>query len=243
VDGEVGSDTWGALFGRATVHKSARQVADPFLAKVIAVATNEIGVREEPAGSNKGQRVSEYQRAAGVDPGEPWCVAFLYFCFGSAALSLGMKNPMDEGDCKTGSVLDLWNRARRATNTVVLLREQALGDPSRVVPGMIFVISTGGGNGHVGLVVKVDGNRLETIEGNTNDGGSREGIGVFRRTGRSIGRINRGFIKFVASIPTPRKRKPRRSKITKRKPRRTESTKPKRRTGKTAKPERKKRAG
>ena len=232
VDGEVGSDTWGALFGRATIHKSKGRAVDPFLAKVIEVATNEIGVREEPPGSNKGRRVVEYQRAAGVDPGEPWCVAFLYFCFESAALSLGMRNPMDDGDCKTGSVLDLWNRARRAGNTLVLLREQALDDPSQVIPGMIFAISTGGGNGHVGLVVRVDGNRLETIEGNTNDGGSREGIGVFRRTGRTIDRINRGFIKFVASVPTRRKRKPRRTKTPKRKPPRSKSRKATPRTGK-----------
>ena len=55
---------------------------------------------------------------------------------------------------------------------------------------------TGGGNGHPGFVANVIGNRLGTIEGNTNDGGSREGIGVFRRTGRTIDSINRGFIGF-----------------------------------------------
>ena len=47
-------------------------------------------------------------------------------------------------------------------------------------------------------IEKFIGNRLETIEGNTNDGGSREGIGVFRRTGRTIDSINRGFIGFDA---------------------------------------------
>ncbi len=54
-----------------------------------------------------------------------------------------------------------------------------------------------GGHGHTGLVSKVIGNNLETIEGNTNDDGSREGVGVFRRTGRSIANINRGFIGFA----------------------------------------------
>jgi hypothetical protein len=74
--------------------------------------------------------------------------------------------------------------------------EQALDNPARVKPGMVFIISTGGGKGHTGLVSRVVGNRLETIEGNTNDGGSREGIGVFRRTSRTIASINRGFINF-----------------------------------------------
>ncbi len=210
VDGKVGSDTWGALFGRATIYRSTRRAPDIFLTRVLEVAANEIGVREEPPGSNRGKRVCQYQRAVGVDSGEPWCVAFIYFCFGSAALALGVKNPMDVGDCKTGSVLDLWNRARRAANAVIVLRDQALDDPRKVVAGMIFAISTGGGNGHVGLVANVNGNRLETIEGNTNDGGSREGIGVFRHTGRTIDGINRGFIKFIAALPAkPRRRKKR----------------------------------
>jgi hypothetical protein len=103
---------------------------------------------------------------------------------------------METADCKTGSVLDLWNRARRAQGVQILLHDDALNDPSKVKPGMIFAISTGGGYGHVGFVAQVIGNRLETIEGNTNDGGSREGIGVFRRTGRTIDSINRGFIGF-----------------------------------------------
>jgi hypothetical protein len=37
-----------------------------------------------------------------------------------------------------------------------------------------------------------------TIEGNTNDGGSREGIGVFKRDTRLISGINRGFIDYAS---------------------------------------------
>jgi hypothetical protein len=198
VDGQVGSDTWGALFGRETVHASPAEVEDKLLAKVLEVAANEIGVREEPPGSNKGKRVQQYQRLVGIDPGEPWCVAFVYFCFETAADALNVKNPMEEEDCKTGSVLDLWNRARGAKHVSTLTHDDALDDPSKVKPGAVFIISTGSGNGHTGLVVRVTGNRLETIEGNTNDGGSREGVGVFRRTGRTIDSINRGFIDFSA---------------------------------------------
>ena len=42
----------------------------------------------------------------------------------------------------------------------------------------------------------VDGGRLTTIEGNTNDGGSREGVGVFRRSERKIASINKGFLDY-----------------------------------------------
>ena len=198
VDGQVGSDTWGALFGRTTVYASVRKSRNKLIAKVLEIAAGEIGVCEDPPGSNKGKRIGEYQRAVGIDSGEPWCVAFLFFCFASAARALNVANPIEKSGCKTGSVLDLWNRARRGKGVILLLHDDALNDPSKVKPGMIFAISTGGGNGHVGLVVNIVGNRLETIEGNTNDGGSREGIGVFRRTGRTIDNINRGFIDFSA---------------------------------------------
>ncbi len=193
-DGEVGSDTWGALFGRQTVHASPEHSTDGLLVKVMDFAASEIGVREKPTGTNRGERVEEYQRSVGISAGDPWCVAFVYFCFEQAAAELGVANPL-KAKCRTGGVLDLWARARTAS-IPTLVRDAALNDPSRVEPGMIFIVGTGGGLGHTGLVESVRGNKLVTIEGNTNDNGSREGIGVFRRSGRSIASINRGFISF-----------------------------------------------
>ena len=38
---------------------------------------------------------------------------------------------------------------------------------------MVFFIDTGGGHGHVGIVAANINASLETIEGNTNDNGSR----------------------------------------------------------------------
>jgi hypothetical protein len=46
------------------------------------------------------------------------------------------------------------------------------------------------------LVEDFRDDRLITIEGNTNLPGDREGIGVFRRTGRKISDINKGFISY-----------------------------------------------
>ena len=50
------------------------------------------------------------------------------------------------------------------------------------------------------------GGKLVTIEGNTNDGGSREGIGVFRRDKRKIGDINVGFLDYSLITPGSRLR-------------------------------------
>ena len=191
VDGKVGSQTWGALFGRDTVHASPPTAEDDLLGKALEIAAGEIGVREDPPGSNKGERVEQYDASVGDDPGEPWCAAFVYFCFREAAKALGRKTPV----IRTGSVLDHWNRARTG-GVKTLLHDDAVQDPSKVKPGFIFIISTGGETGHTGLVESVAGGKLVTIEGNTNDDGSREGIGVFRRNGRTIDSINRGFIDY-----------------------------------------------
>jgi hypothetical protein len=49
----------------------------------------------------------------------------------------------------------------------------------------------------MGLIEKIQGTVLTTIEGNTNVNGSREGIGVFRRVGRTISSINLGFLDYA----------------------------------------------
>jgi hypothetical protein len=72
----------------------------------------------------------------------------------------------------------------------------AQGNPALVKPGMVFFIDTGNSHGHAGIVVDNINSLLETIEGNTNDNGSREGIGVFRRTRRRVDGINLGFAGF-----------------------------------------------
>ena len=71
----------------------------------------------------------------------------------------------------------------------------ALAQPSRIAPGMAFFITHGAGTGHTGFVEGLlPGGRLQTIEGNTNDGASREGVGVFRLQRRTIGSISLGFL-------------------------------------------------
>ncbi len=61
---------------------------------------------------------------------------------------------------------------------------------------MIFVIDHGSGLGHTGLVEKVGGGLLTTIEGNTDASRTREGGGIYRLT-RKIVEINKGFIDYA----------------------------------------------
>ena len=197
IDGKVGAITWAALFGAESVPRTDVPPT-PLLAEAITMATSQIGVMEQPPGSNRGPEVDEYVRRVGLDPAGhfAWCAAFLYFCFDEAARAMGRENPV----IKTAGVLDHWETAgRRGVPRIPAAR--ATQDPALVQPGHIFIIDTGapGGGGHTGLVVEVAGGKLETIEGNTNDSGVSEGVGVFRRQSRKIVQINKGFIDYSAS--------------------------------------------
>jgi hypothetical protein len=73
---------------------------------------------------------------------------------------------------------------------------QATENPALVESGMVFIMDHGEGMGHTGLVEKVNGGLLTTIEGNTDASKTREGGGVYRLT-RQIADINKGFIDYT----------------------------------------------
>ena len=132
-------------------------------------------VRESPKGSNKGPEVSQWLREVGVNPGLPWCMAFIYGVFDDIAKQLGTSNPLP----KTAGVIAHWD----STDPSIRIN---LGDiiknPEILKPGMIFVmhrVNAGGQKnlGHAGIVISVDPVKktFTSIEGNTNDLGSGEG--------------------------------------------------------------------
>jgi peptidoglycan hydrolase-like protein with peptidoglycan-binding domain len=193
VDGEIGPITWAALFGGGPP-PAATAPPNAFLDEVIRVAQSQIGKVEQPLGSNRGPEVDLYLQAAGLNPlagSFPWCAAFLYWCCEKAAANLGRRNPAT----KTAAVLDLWNRADRPGARRISAAEVAV-NPGLVKPGQFFLLKTSETAGHTGLIEAVAGGKLTTIEGNTNDGGGREGIGVFRRTKRKIGEMTLGFVEY-----------------------------------------------
>ncbi len=195
VDGQVGPITWARLFGAQSIPISNE--ADPhapLLKKALEFAAGDLGVMEKPLGSNRGPQVDKYLKSVGLDPTKgsfAWCAAFVYNCFERAAKELGRSNPV----FRTAGVLAHWNNTSKV-GAARITAAKAKDNPSLVKPGHIFVIDHGGGAGHTGIVERVVGGKLVTIEGNTNDGGSREGIGVFRRDGRKIAQINKGFIDY-----------------------------------------------
>jgi hypothetical protein len=191
-DGEVGALTWAALFGgdRVPVSEGSK---DQLLARVLETAAGEEAkqVREVPRNSNRGPEVDAYLTRTGVPLGLSWCCAFVYWCFDESSIALARANPM----LKTAGCLDHWNRSpsKRAKR---IPTADAVQNPKMVKAGMIFIIDHGGGLGHTGLVEKVAGGMLTTIEGNTDASRTREGGGVYRLA-RKIGEINKGFIDYA----------------------------------------------
>ena len=143
IDGVIGPLTWTTLFGSHTLPSIATISLSPLVERTLGIAAAEVGVMEVPPGSNRGPRVDEYLESVGLDPSEdsyPWCAAFVYWTFQKAAAQVGSENPC----IRTAGVLDHWNKAAKAGATR-LTSKAVIDDFSLLKPGLIFVISTGGG--------------------------------------------------------------------------------------------------
>jgi hypothetical protein len=138
-------------------------------ASALNIAVTQIGVEEIPRGSNSGPQVSAYEKSVGLAPGNPWCMAFVYWCVNQAAAALNIVNPL----IKTGGVHDQLNRS-----VLRVLPKTS----SAVKPGDIFIMEFSPTTGHTGFVEAVVMGMVHTIEGNSNDDGSREGYEVLRRS-------------------------------------------------------------
>ncbi|WP_081653138.1 peptidoglycan-binding protein [Paraburkholderia graminis] len=200
VDGQVGYHTWTALFG--VLPRAVYGVA-PLLAQAIATAASQEGQMEEPKGQNKGGMVDEYLRAAGLDPNvgtpdsRPWCMCFVFWVFQQASKQLTRGNPVP----KTASCHHHWDAAADLPGVHRIAAKEALEDRSLVKPGLVFVLDFGGGQGHTGIVeTLLPGGPLQTIEGNSNRDGSRNGVGVFRLKRRKLSDAElKGFIDYSAA--------------------------------------------
>lgn len=134
---------------------------------LVGIAARELGVREQ-TGQNDGLRVEEYLATVSLRKGQPWCAAFVSWVYKQA----GYSKP------RTGWSPALFPSSRLAGSALP-------GDLLAVYFPKLKRI------GHVGIIVKMDGEWCSSIEGNTNGQGSREGDGVYikRRHAKTIYRI------------------------------------------------------
>lgn len=149
----------------------------------LKVAISQIGQKEVPLGSNWGHPVQDYLASVGINFPASWCMAFVYWCFEHVAvMQEGIANPL----VKTGGVLHAWETADP---------KEKISATEAPQPGDIFIMNFGHGLGHTGIVEAINGHTINTIEGNTNDTGSREGIEVCRRQ-RIISPLIIGYLRY-----------------------------------------------
>ena len=136
------------------------------LAKIVSdIYTAEIGVREL-TGKNDGERVEEYLACVGHKKGAAWCAAFVSWCFKKAEIK---------------AVLSAWSPDWFKTNVIYIRGEKESITPSKAdVFGIYY--QNKGRIAHVGFIDEWGSNSYcITVEGNTNNAGSREGDGVYRK--------------------------------------------------------------
>ena len=133
--------------------------------QIIDLATSQVGYREgrSPSGAwNNLQKYSQEVAGLGWSNGYAWCATFCSWLY----TRLGVDAPVT-ASCLTGVA---WWRARKRWSEYPAIGAQVFFGP--------------GGGTHTGVVIAYDADTITTIEGNTNDSGSAEGNGVYRKVRR-----------------------------------------------------------
>ena len=147
----------------------------------LIIARTQLNVKEY-GGANSGSSVSAYLASVGLRSPAPSCMAFVQWVVENSCKEFGTGDILD---VNSGGVLDTWNRVNS--------KHKVLNLPAK---GDIFIMDFGGGKGHTGFVEGVANGVIHTIEGNSNDEGSREGFEVCRKpNGRRVETI-KGYIRF-----------------------------------------------
>lgn len=136
--------------------------------KIISMAVSQIGIKEQPANSNKVKYNTEYYGSEVSGSDYPWCCAFVWWVFkhcNASALFYGGK--------KTAYCPTVENYYKQQG------KWYSSGKPGDMV---LFDFSHKGIAGHIGIVEKVNADgSYTTIEGNTGSGNDANGGAVMRR--------------------------------------------------------------
>ena len=132
--------------------------------KIIETALAEIGVKESPANSNR----QKYGKDYGVN-GTAWCCQFVWWVFKHAGATAFFYGGKKTAYCPT---------------LMQYYKDKGQLVKKNFEPGdIIFFDFNGNGQpDHVGIVERVVGNKVYTIEGNTSVGNDTNGGQVMRRT-------------------------------------------------------------
>jgi hypothetical protein len=137
----------------------------PIRQTIQKVYSAEIGVREQ-TGNNDGQRVEMYLATTGLGKGYPWCAAFVTWTMIQAKVKTPHSAYSPDWFISNVIYKQTWQKTYPEAK-----------------PGMVFGLYFASKKriAHVGFIDGEDHNNYYTVEGNTNEAGSREGDGVYRK--------------------------------------------------------------
>lgn len=176
-DGIVGNVTWTKL--TEPMRKAFTRIDSDLSLKEIVIAYAENHLRSGPRefNQNEGTWVRAY-----MDGNEgsnwPWCMGFVQTIIDQASFTLGqsLKDFMPVSySCDVVGLAGLKNK-------MLIRNADVRKDPKKVEKGDVFlVVKSSKDWTHTGIITEVEKDWFHTIEGNTNDEGSREGYEVCRR--------------------------------------------------------------
>lgn len=146
--------------------------------RLVDIAVAEVGFKETE-GANLGPEVRKYQLASSLEPAAwPWCMAFVDWCVREWLRAPDVRAALKLAD---DAAVERWRpRTALAFGAETWAREHGLrvleeGDQAQAGDIITFDFS------HVGIVRldEVQGHPIQTVEGNTNGAGSRDGNGVW----------------------------------------------------------------
>lgn len=134
--------------------------------KVKSVYDSQIGQREL-TGKNDGVAVESYLKYVGLAKGNPWCAAYVCWSLGKA----GVVNP------RAGGCVYLMERGE------IIYKSTTKFQKRPPIYGDVFFIYFAAKKrvAHTGFIDKWGDKMVKTVEGNTNEAGSREGDGVYAK--------------------------------------------------------------
>jgi len=143
----------------------------PRYQRALHLAACDVGKQEDAAHTNGGPYVLRLLSYLGIKFKAPWCASFVYSKFVDAGVDKG-RLP------KNGASTEAWYQWA--------LKNGRLRDSKKFQPRRYdLFVETNGREGHMGFITDSLSKALRdfrTIEGNTNDDGSRDGYAVCRRT-------------------------------------------------------------
>ena len=138
------------------------------------IALEQVGVAEY-GGNNRGPEVKAYLASVNLGEGHPWCAASIHWCYRQCGTVLEPAREYAMAQRFHRKEARVWERKGW---------EPSAGDWKRISEdGDHFALwyESLGRIGHTGLIYKEDEKWVYTAEGNTSDGGSRDGDGFYLR--------------------------------------------------------------